>query len=134
MTPALHHVAFGALAKSRITGFTPKGNFTRPTVPATPSYEDCSIYPRRSWQRDACNDRNDDKEEAYEDLLEEYEENEEAFANSVGWDGTGETNSDGFCRTEAVRTNGRRASDTRNEERGSLFPGRTTTSMMTPIS
>ena len=30
MTPSLHHVAFGALAKSRTTNFTTKGSFVRP--------------------------------------------------------------------------------------------------------
>ncbi len=114
MTPSLHHVAFGALAKSRETGFTPKGSFIRPTVPATPTYEDCSKF-AKGWPRDNCNARNKAKQDAYEEDYEEWEDGESAFSKSTGWDGTGETNSDGICRTEAVRTNGRSASSTRNE-------------------
>ena len=53
MTPSLHHVAFGALAKSRETDFTPKGSFIRPTVPATPAYEDCSKFAKGSPETSA---------------------------------------------------------------------------------
>ena len=114
MTPSLHHVAFGALAKSRETDFTPKGSFIRPTVPATPAYEDCSKFAKGS-PRDKCNARNKVKQDAYEEDYAEWEDGESEFSNKTGWDGTGETNGDGICRTEAVRTNGRSASSTRNE-------------------
>jgi hypothetical protein len=113
MTPSLHHVAFGALAKSRVAGFTPKGSFIRPTMPATPTYEDCSRG--TTSQRNACRARNATKEAAYNEAFTAWQDGETAFAKNAGWDGTGETNSDGLCRTEAVRTNGRSAATTRDE-------------------
>ncbi|NPD05180.1 pilus assembly protein [Nocardioides sp. zg-1308] len=114
MTPSLHHVAFGALAKSRTSGFTPKGSFIRPTHPATPVYEDCARFTTTST-RNACRDRNTAKQTVYNAAVADWEAGESAFSKSAGWDGTGETDSDGICRSEAVRLNGRVAADTRNE-------------------
>jgi hypothetical protein len=113
MTPSLHHVAFGTLAKSRLISFTPKGSFVRPTVPATPAYEDCSRG--TTSQRNACRNRNTVKQNAYNEAVAAWEAGESSFSKSTGWDGTGETDGDGVCKTEAVRLNNRDAASTRSE-------------------
>lgn len=115
MEPTMHHVAFGALAKSRTSGWTHKSEFTATSPPAVPTYENCNVYPRRSKARADCQARNDTRRRNYDAALAAYEANNAAFAKRVGWDGTGDLNGDGYCRVEAVRTNGRRAEDTRNE-------------------
>lgn len=133
MNPAMHHVAFGSLHKSRTSGFTHKTEYVRPTAPAVPTYEDCQVAPkygnwttdwrgRRTWTSNAagraCETRNNQAEATYEAAKKVWEDSEAAFPKNTGWDGTGDTNGDGYCKTEAVRVgtgSGRTAANTRSE-------------------
>lgn len=112
MNPEMHHVAFGALHKSRTSGFTSSSDFNRPEAPVTPTYENCNSL--RGTAKTQCEKRNDDKTKAYNTKKAEWESNESEFARRVGWNGSGDTNGDRLCRTEAVRTNGSSASSTRS--------------------
>lgn len=139
MNPEMHHVAFGALHKSRTTDFTHSSKFIRPQAPAVPSYENCQVTPthgrwvtKRSgwytyqeWEPNAagraCETRNTTKRTQYEADKREYDRSDAEWAQlgkTAGWDGTGDTNGDGYCRTEAVRvgtSSGRTAAGTRTE-------------------
>lgn len=114
MSPSLHHVAFGALHKSRTDGFTHSAQFQRPLAPVEPTYETCTGSKNSTTYRN-CTSRNTAKKDAYEAQKAEWERTESAFAKTTGWDGSGDTNGDGRCMTEAVRTKGRSAADTRSE-------------------
>lgn len=130
MNPEMHHVAFGTLHKSRTTGFTPASSFVRPDAPRTPTYENCSGYRNGSTARTQCNNRNTALTNAYNTQLANWESGEAAFASSVGWNGSGDTNGDGLCRTEAVRKGSSSAASTR--EVGTWMPVPFSNDYLTP--
>ncbi len=128
MNPAMHHVAFGALHKSRTSGFTHMSEYSRPEAPAVPVYEDCRQSKYGTWNKygawtpnaagKACDTRNDTARKTYEAAKKVWEDSESAFSKNTGWDGTGDTNGDGICRAEAVRVGtgaGRSAAGTRSD-------------------
>lgn len=153
MDPSMHHVAFGALHKSRTANWTSSSQFKRPDAPPRPSLEDCQRYKnngryetrqvwvpnwwgggrwetQRVWVSDgsyeACQARNQQKGDEYDRRRAEWQAANDAvdqLASTAGWDGNGDTNGDGVCKTEATRTSNYRtskgsvksAADTRSE-------------------
>jgi hypothetical protein len=77
MTPSMHYVAFGTLHKSRTTGFTPKSSTYGPQT------DDYLVT-------DGC-----------QDLYGCSADSSSKLNFNGHWDGTGDTNGDGYCRTEA---------------------------------